>query len=107
MASAQLRGLVGDHFRDRCRRQLACMEKDSAILIGKLLVTAAHWMYKHLGQGQYGSYDSKLTAINSFKERPNEWKEDRILFNQVDEGSCVQTDDRAAQRLYPFHEARS
>src|SRR5687768_10894373 len=103
MASAQLGGLVGDHFRDRCRRNLACMEKDSAILIGQLLVAAAHWMYQHLGQGQYGSYNSKLTSINCFKEGPHERKEDRILFNEVDNGSCVQTDNRAAQSLYPFH----
>jgi len=56
-------------------------------------------MHEHLRQGDDGRNHSKFAAINTFKERANNRKVCRVLFDEVNERGGVEADNAPAQGL--------
>src|ERR1035441_4233266 len=107
VACAQSRSFLGDALVQRNRGQSGRVEEDIAILLSQLGATFAKWVDQDFNKGDERSHHTEFVALRRFEERLDLGEKARVFFNVVDQRPRIQTDCRAAKRLYPFHDERS
>ena len=93
----ETRGLSGDLWRYRQRRDVGRVEQDGGILSRQGLVSLSQWMNQYFGQGQRRCDKLNVTPLHRLKERLQQMKIQGVLFDEIDQRSRVET-DRLSQK---------
>ncbi len=102
---------AGGFLCHRCRywycSNVFGMEQDPPVIAGELRVSLTQRMYQNLSKSKNRRDDPEVALIDSAKERAEMREITRMLFDEVNQRSSVNSYDRTAERVYPFHDERS